>query len=289
MKSLAFMHRNDTRFAVGDFSPVLSVFSHHEFGNTLSPFLLLDHIGPGRLQPSSQRKGVHEHPHRGFETVTIVYAGEVEHKDSTGTGGIIRAGDVQWMTAAAGIVHEEFFSEAFTQQGGRFELVQLWVNLPSARKMVAPGYQSLSSAEIPTVELPDAAGSVRVIAGRFSDRAGSARTHTRMNILDVQLCAGHDVIFSAETGDTAIVFLLSGALQFAADEQLEAGGIAVMSSHQADFVVTAIENSRLLVLTGEPINEPVHGHGPFVMNSYDEILQAFDDLKSGRLGQRNAQ
>lgn len=284
MKSLAFMHRNDTRFAVGDFSPVLSVFSHYELGNTISPFLLLDHIGPGRLQPSSRRKGVHEHPHRGFETVTIVYAGEVEHRDSTGSGGIIRAGDVQWMTAAGGILHEEFFSEAFTQRGGRFEMVQLWVNLPARNKMDAPAYQSLASADIPTQVLPDGAGSVRVIAGHFADAAGPARTHTRMNILDVQMRAGHEVVFATAVGDTALVFLRSGRLQFAPDEQLEVDGMAVMSSREADFAVTALEDSHALVLTGAPINEPINGHGPFVMNTYEEVLQAFEDLKQGRLG-----
>ena len=284
MKSLAFMHRNDTRFAVGDFSPVLSVFSHYELGNTISPFLLLDHIGPGLLQPSSQRKGVHEHPHRGFETVTIVYAGEIEHRDSTGAGGIIRAGDVQWMTAAAGILHEEFFSDAFTQRGGRFELVQLWVNLPAASKMSAPGYQSLVSTAIPIIELPADGGSVRVIAGHFNETAGPARTHTRMSILDVQIRAGHEVTFKTEAGDTALVFLRSGSLQFLPDERLEADGLAVMSSRERDFVVTAIENSQLLVLIGEPLNEPINAHGPFVMNSYNEVLQGFEDLKGGRFG-----
>jgi len=287
MKSLAFMHRNDTRGAVGDFSPVLSIFSHYEFGNTLSPFLLLDHIGPGRLQPSSRRKGVDDHPHRGFETVTIVYAGEIEHRDSTGNGGIIKAGDVQWMTAAAGIVHQEFFSPAFTQEGGRFEMVQLWVNLPAADKMGAPGYQGLSGTQIPVVELAGEAGSVRVIAGQFNDTPGPARTHTRMSVLDVRLRAGQATTFNTEAGDTALVFLLSGRLQFAPDELLEADGMAVMSSNEADFAVTALEDSQFLVLTGEPLNEPINGHGPFVMNSYEEILQAYEDLKQGRLGQQS--
>lgn len=284
MKSLAFMHRNDTRFAVGDFSPVLSVFSHHELGNTTSPFLLLDHIGPGYLQASSQRKGVHEHPHRGFETVTMVFAGELEHRDSTGGGGVIGAGDVQWMTAAAGILHEEFFSDAFSRLGGRFELVQLWVNLPAARKMSSPGYQSLTRKDIPTVVLPRDAGAVRVIAGHFHEVTGPASTHTRISILDVHLRAGHEVVFKTAAGDTALVFLRTGSLQFAADERLESDGMAVMSSNEADFALTALEHSEFLVLIGEPIHEPISAHGPFVMNTYSEVLQAFDDLKQGRLG-----
>ncbi len=284
MKNLAFVQRNDARSAVGDFSPVLSVFSHYDFGNTISPFLLLDHIGPGRLLPSTRRKGVNDHPHRGFETVTIVYEGEIEHRDSTGGGGVIHAGDVQWMTAAAGIVHRELFSEAFSQRGGRFEMAQLWVNLPAADKMSPAGYQSLSSADIPRVELPAGAGFVRVIAGQFQDTSGPARTHTRMNVLDGQLGAGHELIFDTEAGDTALVFLLSGRLQFAPDEVLEEEGLAVMSSREAGFAMTALENSRFLVLTGAPLNEPINGHGPFVMNSYEEILQAYDDVKNGRLG-----
>lgn len=285
MKTLAFVQRNDTHFAVGDFSPVLSVFSYHDLGSTITPFLLLDHIGPGRLLPSTRSKGVNEHPHRGFETVTIVYEGEIEHRDSTGGGGIIRAGDVQWMTAAAGIVHRELFSDDFTQRGGRFEMVQLWINLPAADKMGAPGYQSLTRARIPSVELPGATGTVRVIAGQFEGVSGPARTHTRMNVLDVRLHAGHAARFSTRDGDTALVYLLSGRLQFGQDEPLEAQGLAVLSQQGADVTVAALENSRLLVLTGERIDEPINGHGPFVMNSYDEILQAYDDVKNGRLGQ----
>lgn len=285
MKTLAFVQRNDAHFAVGDFSPVLSVFSYHDLGSTITPFLLLDHIGPGRLLPSTRSKGVNEHPHRGFETVTIVYEGEIEHRDSTGGGGIIRAGDVQWMTAAAGIVHRELFSDDFTQRGGRFEMVQLWINLPAADKMGAPGYQSLTRARIPSVELPGATGTVRVIAGQFEGVSGPARTHTRMNVLDVRLHAGHAASFSTRDGDTALVYLVSGRLQFGQDEPLEAQGLAVLSQQGADVTVTALESSRLLVLTGERINEPINGHGPFVMNSYDEILQAYDDVKNGRLGQ----
>ena len=283
MKSLAFVQRNDTRFAVGDFSPVLSVLSYNDLGSTVSPFLLLDHIGPERLLPSTRRKGVNDHPHRGFETVTIVYQGEIEHRDSTGSGGVIHAGDVQWMTAAAGVIHRELFSEAFTQRGGPFEMLQLWVNLPAADKMGPPGYQSLLSAEIPVIGLPDTAGTVRIVAGQFNGMCGPARTHTRMNVLDARLQAGHEVTFSTEDGDTAMVYLLSGRLRFSPEEQLEEQGLAVLSQNGADFRVSALENSRLLVLTGERIDEPINGHGPFVMNSYEEILQAYDDVKNGRL------
>lgn len=283
MKTLAFIHRNDTHFAVGDFSPVLSIFSHYELGNTISPFLLLDHIGPGQLKPLSTRKGVDEHPHRGFETVTIVYKGEIEHTDSKGGGGIIRAGDVQWMTAAAGIIHREFFSEEFRAQGGAFEMIQLWVNLPARDKLSEPRYQNLSSDQIPTVELPNDIGSLRVIAGQFNGKLGPANTHTRINILDVRMHAGQSAVFPTEVGDTAVVYLLSGQLQFDA-EQMDAAGMAVMGSQNANIEVNTLADSRFLVLSGEPINEPIYGRGPFIMNTYEEILQAFEDSKNGKLG-----
>ncbi|MBC7751720.1 MAG: pirin family protein [Candidatus Saccharibacteria bacterium] len=284
MKTLAFIHRNDTHFAVGDFAHVLSVFSHYELGNTISPFLLLDHIGPEQLQPMSQRKGVSDHPHRGFETVTIVYKGEIEHKDSKGSGGIIGAGDVQWMTAAAGIVHQEVFSKAFRERGGAFEMIQLWVNLPARDKLSAPGYQSLTSDQIPTIELPNGIGSVRVIAGQFNGQSGPAKTHTRINILDVKMRSGQSATFNAEAGDTALVYLVSGRLQFDKTEKMEDAGLAVMSSNESDFSVETLGDSHFLILSGEPINEPIFGRGPFIMNSYEEILQAFEDSKNGELG-----
>lgn len=283
MKSLAFIHRNDARFAVGDFYPVLSVFSHYELGSTVSPFLLLDHLGPGKLVPSSKLRGVNEHPHRGFETVTIVYAGELEHRDSSGGGGTIGTGDVQWMTAASGVMHQERFSEAFAKIGGSFEMIQLWVNLPAANKMDAARYQSLTNDSIPQRELADQAGTVRVIAGQFDGVVGPADTHTPMTMLDVVIHAGHEVVFPAKEGDTTLIYLRSGRVQFAADEELlEEQGMAVMSSHGDSFKITALQQCKLLILTGEPIHEPVNGHGPFVMNTYDEILQAYDDIKTGQ-------
>lgn len=288
MKTLAFMHRNDTRFAVGDFSPVLSVFSYHELGSTVSPFLLLDHIGPGRLRASMRQQGVNDHPHRGFETVTLVYEGEIEHRDSTGGGGVIAPGGVQWMTAAGGIVHRELFSAAFSRRGGPFEMVQLWINLPAADKLGPAGYQGLSREQIPEVALPEAGGVVRVIAGRFGNAEGPARTHTRMNVLDVRLRAGQAATFPTEDGDTALVYLLAGRLRLAPDEVLEEQGLAVMSQQGAGLALAALQDSRLLVLSGARIDEPINGHGPFVMNSYDEILQAYEDVKQGRLGQAGA-
>ncbi len=285
MKSLAFIHRNDTRFAIGDFYPALSVFSYQELGNTTSPFLLLDHLGPGRLEPKSNKKGVHEHPHRGFETVTFVFAGELEHQDSIGNGGIIGQGDVQWMTAASGIQHIEQFSHEFREQGGYFEMVQLWVNLPAKDKMSTPHYQSLLNNTIPKILLKNDAGYVRIVAGQFQNIRGIAQTFSPMNVLDVHLKKGYQITLPAVHGDTTLIYLRRGRIQFSADEDLlEEQAMAMMSSFDADVSITALENCDLLFLSAPPLHEPINGHGFFVMNRYEEVLQAYEDLKTGRFG-----
>lgn len=282
MKTLAFIHRNDTRFAIGDFYPVLSVFSHYELGNTVSPFLLLDHLGPGVLKPTNLRKGVSEHPHRGFETVTLIFAGELEHRDSSGGGGIVSTGDVQWMTAASGVEHKEVFSEIFSKTGGYFEMVQLWVNLPAKDKMNPPRYQSLRKANIPVIELPNSAGTVRVIAGHYQGQQGPAKTHSPLHVLDIEIQAGHKVRLPAGAGETTLVYLRTGKALFQAEDEIfEEQGLAVMSSLEQDLEITALQQCKLLLLTGKPLQEPINGHGPFVMNSYAEILEAYDDIKRG--------
>ena len=210
MKSLAFIHRNDTRFAIGDFYPALSVFSYHELGNTTSPFLLLDHLGPGKLEPKSKKKGVNEHPHRGFETVTFVFAGELQHKDSTGGGGLIKRGDVQWMTAASGIQHIEQFSSEFRESGGPFEMVQLWVNLPAKDKMSAPRYQSLLNENIPKIILDDQASYIRVVAGELNQTIGIAKTFTAMNVFDIHLVKDQQITLPAAEGTTTLIYLRKG-------------------------------------------------------------------------------
>lgn len=285
MKSLAFIHRNDTRFAIGDFYPALSVFSYHELGNTTSPFLLLDHLGPGKLEPKSKKKGVNEHPHRGFETVTFVFAGELQHKDSTGGGGLIKRGDVQWMTAASGIQHIEQFSSEFRESGGPFEMVQLWVNLPAKDKMSAPRYQSLLNEDIPKVILDDQTSYIRVVAGELNQTTGIAKTFTAMNVFDIHLVKDQQITLPAAEGTTTLIYLRKGKVQFSSDEEsLEEQAMAVMSSLGTGVQINALENCDLLFLSAQPLNEPINGQGPFVMNSYDEILQAYDDIKTGKFG-----
>lgn len=285
MKSLAFIHRNDTRFAIGDFYPALSVFSYHELGNTTSPFLLLDHLGPGKLEPKSKKKGVNEHPHRGFETVTFVFSGELQHKDSTGGGGLIKRGDVQWMTAASGIQHIEQFSSEFRESGGPFEMVQLWVNLPANDKMSAPRYQSLLNEDIPKVILDDQASYIRIVAGELNQTTGIAKTFTAMNVFDIHLVKDQQITLPAAEGTTTLIYLRKGKVQFSSDEEsLEEQAMAVMSSLGTGVQINALENCDLLFLSAQPLNEPINGQGPFVMNSYDEILQAYDDIKTGKFG-----
>lgn len=282
MKTLAFIHRNDTRFAVGDFSPVLSVLSYQELGSTVSPFLLLDHIGPGRLRPDSGKRGVNPHPHRGFETVTLVLSGELQHRDSQGHGGVLGAGDVQWMTTGRGVIHEERFSDAFLANGGRFEMLQLWVNLPSRDKMMTARYQHLATGCIPATTLPSGTR-IRVIAGCWQHLRGPAETRTRVQLLEVHLMAGDALPISVPEGDTAMVYLLSGSLAADDGNLVEEHALLVYGSHEADLLLITTTRAHLLVMTGEPLNEPVFGHGPFVMNNHAEIVQAYEDVKAGNL------
>ena len=226
-----------------------------------------------------------QHPHRGFETVTIVYQGEVEHKDSTGAGGVIGPGDVQWMTAARGILHEEFHSHAFTERGGTIEMVQLWVNLPARDKMADPGYQNILDADIPAVALPDAAGKVRVIAGSFDGHRGPARTFTPMDVWDVRIDAGKTARFDAIEGHTLALVVLHGTVMVNADAVVREGQLVHLDRSGSEVEIEANSDAVVLWLCGEPIDEPVVGYGPFVMNSQEEIQQAIDDFNSGRFGQ----
>jgi redox-sensitive bicupin YhaK (pirin superfamily) len=284
MKKLAFIQSQDTGHWVGDGFPVRSIFSYHDRSAELSPFLLLDYAGPATFPPTQARRGVGEHPHRGFETVTIVYSGEVEHRDSTGGGGLIGPGDVQWMTAAGGIVHEEFHGAEFAAKGGLFEVIQLWVNLPAKDKMSEPGYQPITNAVIPRVELADDAGSVRVIAGRFGGADGPAHTFTPINLWDVRLNAGKRAEFEVTEGHTTGLFVLRGRIRLGTGETVGEAQIAVLEREGRRVVVEAEEDTVLLLLNGEPIAEPVVGYGPFVMNTDKEIRQAITDYQSGMMG-----
>jgi redox-sensitive bicupin YhaK (pirin superfamily) len=288
MKKLSFIRRTEERHWVGDGFPVRSLFSYNDLGQDISPFLLLDYAGPENFPPSNHRRGVGAHPHRGFETVTIVYSGEVEHRDSSGGGGTIGPGDVQWMTAASGLIHEEFHGTAFAQRGGPFEMVQLWVNLAAKDKTAPPAYQSISNTDIPQVELPSGAGVVRVIAGEYQDKRGPARTFSPMNVWDMRLTRGAREEFHVPAGWTTALVVLKGEVRFGTGEIAGPAELAVFARDEDAFEIEALKDATILVLNGKPLNEPIAGMGPFVMNTQAEIEQAMADYRSGRMGHLTA-
>lgn len=287
MKQLAFIKRSNGSHWVGDGFPVRNMFSYNDIHEAMSPFLMLDYAGPTRFEPTTQRRGVGSHPHRGIETVSIVYAGEVSHRDSSGGGGTIGPGDVQWMTAAGGLVHEEFHSEAYARAGGPFEMIQLWVNLPAKDKMSAPRYQGITASQIPCLALPDGRGDVRVIAGTYDGNAGTvvgpASTFTPMNVWDVRLKAGASATFTLPDGHTCAIFVASGALAFG-EQTVGAAEMAVMERAGDTLQLQASQDCKLLLMSGQPLNEAIVGYGPFVMNTEQEIHQAFADFRAGKMG-----
>ena len=269
---------------VGDGFPVRSLFSYDNLGEHLSPFLLLDYAGPAQFSPAARARGVGEHPHRGFETVTIVYQGEVAHRDSAGNAGLIGPGDVQWMTAASGILHEEFHSPAFTRNGGVLEMAQLWVNLPAEHKMSAPRYQTIQNACIPQVDLAEGAGRVRVIAGSFDGQGGPANTFSPINVWDVRLQAGHESSLPVPVGHTAAIAVLRGSIAVNGSRRVGDAELLVLDPAGDEVHIESDANTTLLLLSGVPIPEPIVGYGPFVMNSRQEIETAVDDFRSGKFG-----
>ncbi len=269
---------------VGDGFPVRSLFTYDGLGQRLSPFLLLDYAGPAEFPAAARPRGVGEHPHRGFETVTIVYQGEVAHRDSVGNAGLIGPGDVQWMTAASGILHEEFHSPAFTRSGGALEMVQLWVNLPAEHKMSAPRYQTIRDAQIPRVELPAGAGSVRVIAGSLDAEAGPAATFSALNVWDVRLRSQRKASLPVPTGHIAAIAVLRGSIAVNGSSRAGDAELVVLDAAGGEIEIEADTDSTLLLLSGVPIGEPIVGYGPFVMNTRQEIETAMRDFQSGKFG-----
>lgn len=270
---------------VGDGFPVRSLFSYDRMGaSNISPFLLLDYAGPSEFPPAQRPRGVGQHPHRGFETVTLVYRGGLEHRDTSGAGGLIGEGDVQWMTAGAGIVHEEFHSHQFTEQGGLLEMVQLWVNLPASAKDTPASYQTLLNEDIPRVFLEDSRGTLRVIAGEYIGHKGPARTFTPINVWDLKLEPATRVNLPVPEGHTTLVAVLHGSVLINDTDVLRGAELANLDREGQEIVLESNNDARLLVLSGEPIDEPVVGYGPFVMNTQGEIQQAILDFQSGKFG-----
>lgn len=269
----------------GDAFPVPTALSPHGQTGLVSPFLLLDHAGPAHFPPVGHPRGVGEHPHWGFETVTIVYSGEVEHRDSYGGGGLIGPGDVQWMTAASGVVHEEMHGPGFARLGGTLEMVQLWVNLPAAAKKGPLRYQAIAANTIPEVPLGDGAGLVRVIAGNFGNKTGPASTHTPVNLWDIRARCGHLIRMPVPIGHNAMLFMLAGEVEVVTGRRFESGDLVIFGEVGDLIAFRPKTDAKLLILTAEPIREPLVAYGPLVMNTQAEIPELFEDCHIGRMGQ----
>lgn len=284
VKKLRCIQRSVDRHWVGDGFPVRTLFSYPNLGPVISPFLLLDYAGPMEFSSTDERRGVGEHPHRGFETVTIVYEGEVEHRDSSGGGGIIGSSDVQWMTAASGLVHEEFHGSNFAQRGGMFEMVQLWVNLPAKDKMSPPRYQGILNDQIPSVNLPGGHGVVRVIAGEFAGSRGPAKTFTPIHVWDLRLASDQRTDLELPNGYTTALVVLKGSVRVNGSEAIEEAEVGLFDRAGKSICIDCAKDATALLLCGEPIDEPIVGYGPFVMNTSQEISQAIVDYQSGKMG-----
>ncbi len=283
-KELVGVYQAGSHHMVGDGFPVRNMIPGAGVEEQLSPFLMLDYMGPAEFPPTTHRLGVGEHPHRGFETVTIMYHGKVAHRDSTGSGGVIGPGDVQWMTAASGVVHEELHEKEFAEKGGLLEGVQLWVNLPKAYKMTTPRYQTLLNSDIPTVELEGGAGRLRVIAGEFRGVAGPAKTFSPVHLYDLRLAAGHRMELDLPEGFNSSLFVLHGQVVVNGAQTVEEVRIGLLGQRGERVVLEATQDATVLVLSGHPIAEPIARYGPFVMNTRDEIIQAVQDYQAGKMG-----
>ncbi|HTE54951.1 MAG TPA: pirin family protein [Kofleriaceae bacterium] len=279
------IHRAPALHWVGDGFRVAGYFSAiPDAARKLSPFLLLDYHPPHDYAPTSGRRGVGVHPHRGFETVTLAWQGSVAHHDSAGGGGVIGPGDVQWMTAASGILHKEYHEERYARSGGPFQMAQLWVNLPAAHKMASPRYQGISSGQIGVATLPDGAGQVRVVAGEYRGVRGPARTFTPVEVYDARLAPGGALDLWFPARNNAAVLVMKGDLAIHGSTAAREGDLVLFANRGEHIAIEARSEAHLLVLSGEPIDEPVVQYGPFVMNSQREIVQAIDDLGRGVFG-----
>lgn len=285
MKQVSKIYLAPQKHWVGDGFYVHGMFNYQEKLKNLDPFLLMDYAAP-KYFPANQGAscGVGEHPHRGFETVTIAYQGEVEHRDSAGGGGVIKSGDVQWMTAGSGLMHEEFHSKDFSKTGGMFEMVQLWVNLPAKHKLTQPKYQAIKNEQIPQVSLGNA-GVASVIAGKLQDVTGAATTFSPINLWDIKLYANSSHYFDIPESHNLLVLVLDGSIAVNENHTASTAQLITFHTGGCGVKIHAHTDAKVLILSGEPLNEPIVGYGPFVMNTKEQIVQAIDDVKSGRFGE----
>lgn len=253
-----------------------------------SPFILLDYNKPHYFEPSEARRGVGAHPHRGFETVTIAYDGKVEHHDNSGNHGVIGPGDVQWMTAGSGVLHKEYHEEQFSKDGGMLHMIQLWVNLPSKYKMTKPKYQPITKENISVYKLANHEGEIKVIAGEVKGVKGPASTFSKMNIYNVYLKNHGKVILNEPSEFNTGILIINGEMKINNDSIYKENDFILFDNVEGEIILESVsEDSLAIVLSGEPLNEPVIAHGPFVMNTESEIIKAYEDYNSGKFGQLN--
>jgi redox-sensitive bicupin YhaK (pirin superfamily) len=283
-KEVLDVYQPGSTHMVGDGFPVRNLFPSNDLDRQVDPFLMLDYAGPQFFSSTDHPRGVGEHPHRGFETVTIMYEGAVAHRDSAGNSGVIGPGDVQWMTAASGIVHEEMHEKNWAKKGGTFQAIQLWVNLSKTHKMSRPGYQTILDADIPAIDLEDGSGRLRVIAGSFQGRRGPARTFTPIELYDLQLKAGKDLSLTLAAEHNTAVFVLQGRASANGSQAAGEAELIVLKQNGSQVTIEAKEESRLLVMSGKPIGEPIARYGPFVMNTKAELIEAVQDYQAGKMG-----
>ncbi len=250
----------------------------------MSPFIMLDYNSKFYFPPTDKPRGVSVHPHRGFETVTIAYKGKVAHHDSAGNSGIIGEGDVQWMTAASGVLHKEYHEQEFSKAGGDFQMVQLWVNLPAKDKMSKPKYQEITKENIQKYALDNDGGIIEVISGAYQDKSGAASTFTPVHLQNAKLNAGGKAGFSFPAHYNTALLVIEGSIKVNDEKTVATDNFLLFKNEGEDFTIEALEQSVVLVLSGEPILEPIAAHGPFVMNTRDEIIQAFEDVNLGKFG-----
>jgi redox-sensitive bicupin YhaK (pirin superfamily) len=283
-RKIAGIYRGASIHWVGDGFRVSNYFpSGNQFGARVSPFILMDYAPPHQYPPTENHlRGVGPHPHRGFETVTLAFEGSVAHHDSAGNAGVIGPGDVQWMTAASGVMHKEYHEREFARAGGTFHMMQLWVNLPKAHKMDAPRYQALTAQQMGRVELPDG-GQVRVIAGEYQGAKGPAMTYTPINLFDIKLNAGGQIPLSFPAHENSLLLVMQGEVEVNG-RAAGALDLVLFENEGEEISVRARETAHLLLLSGEPIDEPVVQYGPFVMNTEQEIREAMRDFNSGKFG-----
>jgi len=285
-KSVGFVAAPQQPHYVGDGFRVHNFIpgSHGLTMQRMDPFIMLDYNSKYYFTPSKAPRGVGVHPHRGFETVTIAYKGRVAHNDSSGGGGVIKEGDVQWMTAASGVLHKEYHDESFSKAGGDFQMVQLWVNLPAKDKMSKPKYQAIENKNIDRYKIDDNGSEVEVIAGRYNDVKGAASTFTPINLFNVKLKAAAKTGFSFPANYNTALLVVEGAIKINGREDVPADHFALFENDGEDFIIEAATDAVVLILSGEPIKEPIAAHGPFVMNTKAELIQAFDDYNRGKFG-----